>query len=94
VYGTALPSYHFDASFRRTAGGVSLKFKATQTNVDDNFRMLIPVYVELADGNVARLGQLRIRGNATIEQEVPLDGVKDLPKRAMLNYYGDVLASE
>ena len=94
VYGTALPAYQFDASFTKTSTGVNMKFKATQKNVDDNFRMLIPLYVELADGRVARLGQLRITGNNSIEQEVPLDGLKDMPRRAMLNYYGDVLASD
>jgi hypothetical protein len=94
VYGTALPAYQLESSFRRTANGVSMKFKATQKNVDNNFRMLIPLYVELADGRILRLGQLHIIGSGSVEQEVPLDGLKDLPKRAMLNYYGDVLASE
>jgi hypothetical protein len=29
-----------------------------------------------------------------MEQTVPLGGLKDQPKRAMLNYYDDVLAME
>jgi hypothetical protein len=39
------------------------------------------------------LGRARLKGNTSVEQKVPLKGVKDAPKRAMLNYYDDVLAS-
>ncbi len=32
-------------------------------------------------------------GNTSVEQKVPLKGLKDRPKRALINYYDDVLAS-
>jgi len=68
-------------------------FKVTQSNVDDKFRMLVPVYLELADGRIANLGRVIIIGNSSVDAKVPLKGVKDTPHRAMLNYYDDVLAS-
>jgi hypothetical protein len=94
VYGTALPTYKFDYSFDKTPeGDVLFSFKVNQMNVDDSFRMLVPIYVDLGDGRAVMLGRARLKGNTSVEQKVPLKGVKDAPKRAMLNYYDDVLAS-
>jgi hypothetical protein len=94
VYGTQLPAYRLDSSFDIGADGdVVLKFKATQSNVDDKFRMPVPLYLELADGNVVFLGRARMNGSTSVEQTVPLKGLKTRPKRAMLNYNDDVLAS-
>jgi hypothetical protein len=61
--------------------------------VDDKFRMLVPVYLELADGKIAFLGRVSLVGNNSTEAKVPLKGIKDTPHRAMLNYYDDVLVS-
>lgn len=92
VYGTALPTYAFEQSFRSDGnGGQILALKLTQSGVTDNFKMLVPVYLELADGNVVLLGSLRPTGNTTVEQTVPLKGIKDAPRRAMINYFNDVL---
>ncbi len=94
VYGTALPSYKLESSFGKAASGdVTLSFKLTQSGVDKDFVMLVPIYLELANGKIARLGSARIVGNSTVEQAVPLAGLKEQPKRAMVNYYADVLAS-
>jgi len=94
VYGTALPSYKFDYSFANAASGdVTISFKVTQSGVDKDFGMLAPIYLELANGKIARLGSARLRGNATGEQTVTLNNLKEKPKRAMINYYDDVLAS-
>ena len=94
VYGTAVPSYKLDYSFDNDADGVSsLNFKVTQSNVEEDFHMLVPVYLELADGRIVSLGRARLSGNSSVEQKVPLKGMKDRPRRALLNYYDDVLAS-
>ncbi|HET7442542.1 MAG TPA: M1 family aminopeptidase [Terriglobales bacterium] len=94
VYGTALPSYKFDYSFDKDqTGNVLFNFKVTQSNVDDRFRMLVPLYLELADGRTVNLGRVRVAGSNTVEQKVPLNGLKDAPRRAMINYYDDVLAA-
>jgi hypothetical protein len=94
VYGTALPTYKLDSSFEKDASGdVVLNFKVTQSGVDDKFRMLVPIYLELADGRVVSLGRAHLTGNNSVDQKVPLKGLKDTPKRALVNYNDDVLAS-
>jgi hypothetical protein len=94
VYGTALPTYNFDYSFGKSASGdVTLSFKLTQSGVDKDFAMLVPIYLELANGKVARLASARIAGNYTAEQTITLTGLKEQPRRAMINYYYDVLAA-
>jgi len=94
VYGTALPSYKIDYNFAKDpSGDVVFGFKVTQSGVNDKFRMLVPIYLELADGSTVPLGRARLAGNGSVEQKVPLRGVKDAPKRALLNYNYDVLAA-
>jgi hypothetical protein len=74
-------------------GEIALNFKVTQSKVSDSFRMIVPIYLELADGKIYFLGRARIAGNTTLEQKVPLKGLKEKPRRAIINYYDDVLAS-
>ena len=94
VYGTALPTYKMDSMFDKDANGdFVLGFKVTQSGVDDKFRMLVPIYLELADGRTMNLGRMMLIGNSSIDQKVPLKGLKVAPKRALLNYNDDVLAS-
>jgi aminopeptidase N len=94
VYGTALPSYRMQASFEPGAdGNVALKIHMEQSNVDDDFLMLVPIYLELANGKIVRLGMVPMAGNRTFEKTIPLGGVKETPRRAMLNYYDDVLCT-
>jgi hypothetical protein len=94
VYGTALPSYQMSSTFDKDANGdVVFGFKITQSGVNDKFKMIVPIYLELADGRNVPLGRARLVGNSSVEQKVPLKGLKDAPKRAVLNYNYDVLAS-
>ena len=94
VYGTQLPAYKLDSSFDIGADGdVVFNMKLSQSGVDDHFRMLVPIYFEMADGNMFFLGRARITGNSSIDQKIPLKGLKTKPRRATVNYYDDVLAS-
>jgi len=94
VYGTQLPSYQMSHSFEKNADGdVVMNVKMTQSNVDEKFRMLVPIYLELANGNVMFLGRARLTGNNSFDQKIPLKGLKETPRRAVMNYYDDVLAS-
>jgi hypothetical protein len=95
VYGTAVPTYTFDHTIvNGPSGDLVLNLKLTQSNVDDNFRMLVPIYLELADGKFYQVGRARITGNHSIEQQVPLRGLKDRPRRALINHYDDVLCTK
>jgi hypothetical protein len=51
------------------------------------------MYLELADGHVVSMGRATIIGNSSLDGKVPIKGLKDAPRRALLNYYDDVLAS-
>ncbi|PYX51508.1 MAG: hypothetical protein DMG79_02935 [Acidobacteria bacterium] len=93
VYGTQLPSYQMNATFDTGADGdVVMSIKVTQSNVNDSFRMLVPIYLELPNG-MFFLGRGRLIGSSTLDQKIPLKGLKDKPKRAVLNYFDDVLAT-
>ena len=94
VYGTQLPSYKIDSSFEiGPDGDVVMNVKVNQSAVDDKFRMVVPIYLELEEGKTVFLGRARLHGNTTFEQKIPLKGLKTKPRRALINYYDDVLAS-
>jgi len=98
VYGTQLPAYKLDSSFDTAPDGtIVMNVSVTQSGVDDKFRMLVPVYLELdeggKEGRVVFLGRARLTGNTTVSQKLPLRGLKTKPRRVLLNYYDDVLAS-
>jgi hypothetical protein len=94
VYGTQLPSYKLDYSFDTGADGtIVMSVNVAQSGVDDKFRMVVPVYIELDDGRIVFLGRMRVVGNKSEAAKVPLRGLKTKPRRAMVNYYDDVLAS-
>ncbi len=94
VYGTALPTYKLDSSFDKNSDGdVVFSMKMTQSGVDERFRMLVPLYLEFADGRIANFGRVTMVGNTSQEGKISLKGLKDTPRRAIVNYYDDVLAS-
>ena len=93
VYGTALPSYHFAYGFEQSGNDLVLNIHVTQSGVDDKFTMLVPLYLELANGKVVRIANAPVQGNRTVDQKLMLGPMKDRPKHAMINYFNDVLAS-
>jgi hypothetical protein len=94
VYGTALPAYKVDSTFEKNSSGdVVLSMKLTQSGVNSGFRMLVPVYMEMADGRLVNLGRITTIGNTSEDVKVPFPGLKQTPRRVMVNYYDDVLAA-
>jgi aminopeptidase N len=94
VYGTDLPTYQFEGQTTQNGDATSLHFKLIQSGVPDKFRMPVPMYLELADGRVLRLGSINITGNKTIDQTVQLGKLTVPVKRVSINYYYDVLSVE
>jgi hypothetical protein len=89
VYGTAIPKYKFEPTLTQADGGKwLLKATITQSEVDDNFAMPVPVYADF-DGQIVRIGQVRIVGNSTNDKIQVLLPKK--PKKVMINYYHDIL---
>jgi hypothetical protein len=69
-------------------------FKLTQSGVPANFKMAVPLYLELADGKFLRLGAAAILGSSTIDQTISLPKMPSPVKRLIINYNYDVLAIE
>jgi len=78
----------------KNGDATSVHVKLTQSGVSPNFRMLVPIYLELTDGKVTRMGSVTITGSKTIEQTVQLPKSLAQVKRVSINYYYDVLSIE
>jgi hypothetical protein len=88
VYGTQVPRYHFEYQLTPADGGkVKLHMSITQSDVDEHFAMLVPVFADFGNGMV-RLGQVGIAGNSTRSVDLILPGQ---PKKVVLNAYKDIL---
>jgi hypothetical protein len=94
VYGTDLPAYHFEGQATQNGDATSLHIKLIQSGVSDKFKMLVPLYLELTDGKIIRLGAINITGNKTIDQTVQLGKLPAPVKRVSINHYYDVLSIE
>ena len=91
VYGTQVPRYKMEYTLTPGADGkFLLKGNVTQSEVSENFAMIVPIYLDF-DGKIARLGQLNVFGAKPSDFEVMLP---KKPKRVLLNYQYDVLAAE
>jgi aminopeptidase N len=88
VYGTDVPSYKFEYQLDPT--GTTLSGRITQSGVSDNFKMLVPIYLDLGKGWV-KAGSANITGNSTLElKDVKLSATP--VKRAAICIMNDVLA--
>jgi hypothetical protein len=88
VYDTQVPRYHFDYQLTPADGGkVKLHMTITQSEVDEHFAMLVPVFADFGKGMI-RLGQIPIGGNTTRNVDVLLPS---RPKKVALNAYKEIL---
>ncbi len=88
VYGTALPRYKFDYTVTAEADGKwMVRGKLTQSEVTDDYAMLVPVYGEI-EGQMRHIGLVRIVGNRSVDVQLPLP-VK--PRRVAINAWHDIL---
>ena len=94
VYGTDLPTYHFESQVTQSGDATTVHCKLRQSGVSPSFRMLVPIYLELADGRVIRMGSASIKGSDTIDQTLNLPKLPAPIKRVMIDYYYDVLSIE
>ena len=94
VYGTDLPTYHFEGDATPSGDGWKLHFKLVQSNVDAKFANVVPIYLEMADGKIMRLGSVAIHGPTTVEQTVQLPKFPSAIKKVEINHFYDVLCTE
>jgi len=88
VYGTQVPHYDFKYQLQPAEGGkTKIHAEITQSDVDEHFAMLVPVFGDFGNG-MMRLGQLAIAGNSTRTVDFIVDRQ---PKKVALNAYKDIL---
>jgi aminopeptidase N len=88
VYGTQVPRYHFEYQVAPADGGkMKLHMTIVQSEVDEHFVMLVPVFADFGAGMV-RLGQIAIGGNSTRSVDILLPSQ---PKKVALNAFKDIL---
>jgi len=88
VYGTQVPRYQLKYEIQPAEGkGVTVQAEITQSEVDDQFAMLVPVYGDFGQGMV-RFGQVAIVGNSTRAVKFHMERP---PKKMALNVYKSIL---
>ncbi len=89
--GNYLPEYRLEYRLEPTEKGQTrLILKVTQANVDETFRMPVPIYLQFKKG-IMRLGVVRMIGNTTAD-ELSVD-LPEKPERVLLNAQEDVLCT-
>lgn len=88
VYGTQVPKYHFEYQSSPEPGGkVKVHMTITQSEVDDRFAMLVPVFADFGNG-MAPIAQVGIGGNRSRSVDIELPSQ---PKKVELNAYREML---
>jgi hypothetical protein len=88
VYGTQVPRYQFNSDLQPLDGGkFKLHVEITQSEVDNNFAMFVPIFADFGKGMI-RLNQVGILGNSTRKVDIILP---QQPKKVAFNYYKDIL---
>jgi hypothetical protein len=88
IMGTEIPRYTLKYETEQADGGkIRIKAEITQSEVDQNFAMFVPLFGDFGNGMV-RLAQVPIVGNSTRSVSFLLDRA---PKKVVLNAYRDIL---
>jgi len=88
VYGTEVPKYHFEYQLLPADGDrVRVHMTLTQSEVDEHFVMLVPIFADFGKGMV-EIGRLGIGGNSTHTADLVLPM---RPKKVALNAYKEIL---
>lgn len=88
VYGTQVPRYKFEYQLAPADGGkAKLHMTITQSEVNEHFAMLVPVFADFGKGMI-RIGQMGVIGNSTRSTDFV---VPSSPKKVALNEYKEIL---
>ena len=88
VYGTDLPRYKFEYQLTPAEhGNFKLHMTLSQSDVDDHFAMLVPVFGDFGNG-MTRIGQIAIAGNTTRNVDFVLPAQ---PRKVVFNAYKETL---
>jgi len=92
VYGAAVPRYTVTYEFSQAGEDTMVHFKLQQSEVPDDFKMAVPLYLEFADKRVVFFGRVPMTGNSLVEKTVKLGKLPSAAKSVQVNYYFDLLS--
>ena len=92
VYGTAVPRYTFTNEITRQGDEFTAHFTLSQSEVPANFRMLVPIYIQLENGRTFLLGRAKMIGDTSVERTVKLGKLPSPVKQLVVNYNLDLLS--
>jgi len=93
VYGMELPHYTVNADFTVGADGATgVHLKMEQSNVSKDFAMLVPLYLQLANGTTVRVANVPMFGDTTVDHTFSLGKLPSPAKAMLVNYNADVLS--
>jgi aminopeptidase N len=92
VYGTQVPRYRFEyqvvaSESGQDPGKVKVHMTITQSEVDEHFAMLVPVFADFGKGMIP-IAQVGIGGNSARSFDLLLPAQ---PKKVALNAYKEIL---
>jgi hypothetical protein len=94
VDGTEIPTISARLDVKEVAKGrYRIGGTVSQSGVSKEFRSLVPLYLEMANGRLLRFGTAPLIGEKTLPVTLELD-LKEKPKRAVANALFDVLARD
>src|SRR5947209_13717109 len=94
VYGMDVPRYVSDLKVEKADGDeYRIHGQVSQQGVANDFRVLVPLQVDFGKNEVARIGVVPMKGEATVPIDVKLKLPK-APKKILVNAYGEVLARD
>jgi hypothetical protein len=90
AYGTQVPKYAFTYDLKLGEHGhAKVHFTLTQSEVDNNFVMAVPIFAEMnSKGNMVRIGQVWMTGNTTQSMDIDLPAT---PKSMQANALKEIL---
>lgn len=94
VHGTEIPRFRSTLTVQDAGNGkYRISGSVSQEGVSNDFRVVVPIYLDYGKDELARLGAVRLIGTAPqkVEAEIPLPRA---PKRVVLNALNDVLARQ
>jgi aminopeptidase N len=92
VYGTDIPTLTSKLEATDVGGGkYRIAGTITQAGVAPEFRTRVPIYLDLGNDRLGRLGSIQLAGSTTVKVNVEV-ALPQKPRRVFINAHHDVLA--
>jgi Peptidase family M1 domain len=93
VYGYEVPRYVSDLKIKTSGDEAHITGTVRQEGVSKDFRALVPIYVELSKTETARVHQVPLVGESSVQVDLTVKLPKK-PRRALVNARGEILARD